>query len=347
MKKIFVLAVLSLCFTACCHINMFEGDTENYKFEVNKQFEKTFEVGEVPILEMIGKYSDFIISSWDEQRIDFSVKITVKGNDEKKVNERLNTINIMLKQVDNKVIAQTLLDKYPYKQFSGSISVKYYVQVPRDVFMNLATIYGDIIVETVEKKFNVDIKYGDLIADSLLDDSHIDITYGDFAVNYAKLFNVELTYAKGKVKQCDYINGILKYTDIDITKLSCGSLENMYSDVLIKEVDNVKFGNNQYTNIDLKNVTEKLEAALQYSNIEAMVSANEPNIEITGQYSNLNLTLNENASFNYNLQTQYGKIKTPFVKESKGLSIGYYGNSEQTSGNINIKLQYGDIKINE
>lgn len=343
MKKFLILTVL--CLTAIFALaNNYRGDGGHYKYEEKKIIEKTFDVKADPILEMNGKYSDFIITTWDQQQIDFKVTVLVKSDNSDKLKAKFNSIDIRLDQEGNKVKAETEFGDYPYKTFNGSITIKYYVKVPEDVFMELETKYGDITVETVNKRFEVDIKYGDLTADKLLADSHIDIKYGNFDINEAQNVYLELDYGNGKINKCDYIDGELKYSEIKISEMNDGILENKYSDVRIEKANKIQFRSTQYTEVRVKEVTESLIAKLQYSDLKIKVTTDKPNIDIDGQYSDMIIYLNESASFNYNLKSSYGDIVFNGFFDTKSISSsGHYGDSER--GQLNISTRYGDVDI--
>ena len=343
MKKGLILTVLCLA-AFLAPANSYRGDDDNYKYEDKKVIEKTFDVNAEPILEMEGKYSDFIITSWDKPQIDFKVTITVKSNNGDKMRAKFNSIDVDFNKVGNKVIAKTMFGDYPYKSFNGSITIKYYVTVPEDVFMELETKYGDITVETVNKKFEVDIKYGDLTADKLLDNSQIDIKYGNIDINEAKNIYLELDYGDGKIKQCDYIDGELKYSKIKISAMNDGILENKYSDVRIEKAKNVKFRSCQYSELRIMEVVESLNAKLQYSDLKAAIKSDKPIVDIEGQYSDMIIYLNENSSFNYSLSSSYGDIIFKGFFDAKSISgNGHYGDGER--GRVNISTQYGDVEI--
>lgn len=338
----------SLCLMTLLSLAQNEVTTQKdhkYKFELKKDIEQTFNVSANPILEIEGKYGDIIVTTWDKQQIDFNVKIEVKGNDSKQVEARLKSINVDIVQNGNKICAETSFKNYPYKNFSGFVSINYYVKVPKDVFMELDTKYGNINVGTVYKKFEVDIKYGNLTADSLLDNNSIDVNYGNVKVNYAKNISLELDYGDCKINRVDNLESELGYSNLVATEIGQGTLKNQYSNVKIEKIDHLNT-RNQYSDMKITNVAQFLYAKLQYSDLKFICENMNPNIEIEGQYSDVNFKINENASFRYELKTIYGDIKTSGlfdVKDNK--AYGVYKNESQ--GLIKISLQYGDIKINK
>ena len=347
MKKFLILT--ALCLTACIvNANSFRGDGGNYKYELKKTIEKTFNVDENPILEMDGKYSDFIITTWDQPQIEFKVNVIVKSDNEDKLKAKFNSIDILLGQEGNKVTAETEFGDYKYKTFNGSMTIKYYVQVPADVAMDLETKYGDITIDEVREKLKVDIKYGDFKADNILIDdvtkNAIEVKYGNINIDNVNQMALWLEYGDAKINTCDYVDGTLKYSKIFITDMNHCMLELKYSDARIEKANKVLFVNTAYSDVKVRNVTNMLHVNMKYSDLTATVTSLTPDIEIDGAYSDANLYLNEDAAFNYNLSSSYGDITFKGFFDTKSIGgQGHYGDGER--GKLDITTKYGDVDI--
>ena len=343
MKKFLILT--SLCLTAFIGFaNSFRGDGGHYRYEMKKTVEKTFSVDKNPILEMDGKYSDFIITTWDQQQIDFKVNVVVKSDNEDKLKAKFNSIDIALEKEGNKVTAETVFGEYKYKTFSGSMTIKYYVQVPADVFMELQTKYGDITVDEANKKFEAEIKYGDLFAEKLMDYNYIDVKYGNININNAKKVHLELDYGDAKINTCDEIKGVLKYSKISITDLGLGILDIKYSTARIEKAKSIKLNNAAYSDIFLSNVTDELITDMKYSDLNATMTSDSPIVDIDGQYSDAVLYINGSASFDYDLSSSYSDITFKGFFDAKSINgHGHFGDGQ--GGRLDISTRYGDVKI--
>lgn len=347
MKKIFVLTVL--CLTAFfAKANNYKGNDDHYKYEQERIVEKSFNVDALSSLEMDGKFSDFIITAWDEQQIDFKIKITVKSDNQKKMESKFNSIGIYLAQEGNHIKAETVFGDYDYKSFDGSITIKYYVKVPRDVSMDLETKYGDITIDEVREKLKAEVKYGDFRADSLMienfADNYIYVQYGNVNIDYVKKFLLRLDYGEAKINKCEYVDGHLRYSKIYITDVQDAMLENKYSDSRIEKAFKAKFVNTAYSDLKVSNCTNRLYANMKYSDLSATMTSDSPSVEIDGQYSDAVLYLNGTASFNYDLESSYGDITFKgFFDTSSIAGNGHYGNGEP--GRLDISIRYGDVDI--
>ena len=347
MKKFLILT--SLCLTAFIGFaNSFRGDGGHYRYEMKKTVEKTFSVDKNPILEMDGKYSDFIITTWDQPQIEFKVNVIVKSDNEDKLKAKFNSIDILLEKEGNRVTAKTVFGDYKYKTFNGSMTIKYYVQVPADVAMDLETKYGDITLDQVREKLKVDVKYGDFKADNILIDdvtkNAIEVKYGNINIDNVNQMALWLEYGDAKVNTCDYIDGTLKYSKIFITDMNHCMLELKYSDARIEKANKVSFVSTAYSDIKVRNVTNMLHVNMKYSDLTATVTSLTPDIEIDGAYSDANLYLNEEAAFDYNLRSSYGDITFKGFFDTKSIGgQGHYGDGER--GKLDITTKYGDVDI--
>ncbi len=348
MKKLLVLTALCLVAFIGKADNYRDDGKTHYRCEAERTIDKTFDVRENPTLEMEGCYSNFIITTWDQPQIDFSIKITVKGDDGKKVEAKFKSIDVEFEQVGNKIIAKTVFGDYKYKSFSGVMTIKYYVKVPKDVAMDLQTKYGDITLDEANRKLTVDVKYGDFKANNIsIDDiknNAIEVKYGNINIENVNQIAMWLDYGNAKINTCDYIDGTLKYSKIFITDVNKGMLEIKYSDARIEKANKINFVNTAYSNMRVRDITEKLSVDMKYSDMSATVTALTPDIEIDGAYSDAVLYMNLDASFDYNLRSSYGDITFRGFFDKKSISSrGHYGDGE--GGLLDISIKYGDVDI--
>ena len=347
MKKIFVLTVL--CMTALFATAYERGDRDyHYRYEEQRLIEQTFDVAELPKLIMDGIYSDFNITTWDQPQIDFKVKITVKSDKESAVKGLMDIIDVELIQEDNTVSAKTIFNNNTNKSYNASISIKYNVKVPQDVLMNLQTKYGDITLDQVREKLKVELKYGDFKADNILIDdiknNAIEVKYGNINIDNVNQMALWLEYGDAKINTCDYIDGTLKYSKVFVTDMNHCMLELKYSDARIEKANKVLFVNTAYSDVKVRNVTNRLSVNMKYSDLSATVTSLTPSVEIDGAYSDVVLHLDENASFDYKLDSSYGDIKFKGFFDKKSIEgRGHYGDGER--GLLDITVKYGDVDI--
>ena len=310
MKKTMLFILLCVT-TLFANANNYRNDGANYKYSIKRTVEKTFDVSANPQLNIDGMFTDIIVNEWDKQQISFNVLIEVKSDSQKMAEERINSINVRFELTGNGVNAETVFEKTK-GNFNGSTSIRLIVKVPSDVRMRLETKYGDITVGDVLKEFDAEVKYGNAV-----------------------------------VTKADYLNAEVGYGELTMKEIKRAVIDNDYSDVRVESVGELDI-ENSYADAKIISVTDKLSAKLSYSDISVGVGGKSPVIDIRGGYSDVVISNVEGASFNYKLNATFGDIKCGDIinqssERSKGYLTGRYGDGDL--GNINISLQYGDIKI--
>jgi len=83
----------------------------NGKYTKNKVLKKEYTVNNNALLNVSNKYGNIGISTWNENKIKIEVSITTNGNDEEKVQKRLDQINVEFQGNTSEVSAKTLIEK--------------------------------------------------------------------------------------------------------------------------------------------------------------------------------------------------------------------------------------------
>jgi len=90
---------------------LFSFKTDFKKHEKNKTIHKEYSVSENTTVYINNKYGNIYVTTWDENKVDVTVKITVKGSDLEKVNDKLNAIDIKFENSNSLVEARTYIEK--------------------------------------------------------------------------------------------------------------------------------------------------------------------------------------------------------------------------------------------
>ena len=98
----FALALIPL--VASAHV---DGDKLNGRYTKEKTIKKEFNVNSDALLKVDNSYGNLNITSWNENRVVIEVHVKTNGNDEDRVKERLNEINVDFENSSSMVSART------------------------------------------------------------------------------------------------------------------------------------------------------------------------------------------------------------------------------------------------
>ena len=179
---------------------------DNKKHEKSKTINKSFSVNKNATLYVKNKYGNVQVNTWEENRIEIKVKITVKGNDLDNVEEKLKAIDILFEASNSLVEARTKIESTKSKwSWWGSnttnYKINYYIKMPITNNADLNNKYGNIELDKLKGKANINCDYGNIEIEELLNDNNnINLDYcGGSEINYMSSGDVNIDYSKLKL----------------------------------------------------------------------------------------------------------------------------------------------------
>lgn len=299
----------------------------SYKYSKKRTIDANFEVAENYALSLTGKYSDYKISTWNENYVSFHVEIITKSNKQEAAENMLYAIDVDFDnaKMDKKINAKTVINKNNIKNVSFHIS--YYVMVPQDISISIYNLYGDVHIDKANKDLYVEMKYGDFSIDNIFTHAEINLLYGD-----------------ANIKNAKHITAYMNYGDINVVNVNKASINMNYGSANFNAVD-VLDGKFNYSDIELGNVTKTAYININYGDVEINNMNNDFElIKVQANYSDIELSLNETMSFFYDISLLYGDVKNDVLeKYAKRITEKNYRTS--MIGNINDENQQHKIII--
>ena len=125
-----------------------------YAQESNKkEFHKEIEVQADALIEIENQFGDLKITSWDENRVVIDVLITVKGASSRRVQEKLDEIDVYFSLQPDHVIAKTQIEENWSLKFFKSARIQYRIdytiKLPRSSKVDLTNDYGSIALNAL------------------------------------------------------------------------------------------------------------------------------------------------------------------------------------------------------
>ncbi|QTD38300.1 hypothetical protein JL193_03085 [Polaribacter batillariae] len=200
MKSIYKIAFLLLLFPFISSAN-----NKEKKHEKSKTITKEYNVNSNALVALDNSYGDLNITTWDKNRVEIEVKITVNGNDLEDVEEKLNSINVAFSASSSKVSAKTVFGKkknsWSWWKRSKNVNYKinYFVKMPKTNNINLKNDYGSIYLGNISGEATINCDYGKIVVGELSsNNNNISLDYcststiayiksGDINVDYSKL----------------------------------------------------------------------------------------------------------------------------------------------------------------
>ncbi|WP_431003269.1 hypothetical protein [Tenacibaculum sp. TC6] len=331
------------------------------KHEKNKIIKKQFSVTKNATLYLNNKYGNINVTTWDENRVEIDVKIIVKGNNLSDVNDKLDAITVDFQATNDLVEARTIIRETKsswswWKNNNTSFKINYFVKMPITNNADFNNKYGNIEIDVLKGKSNINCDYGNIDIDKLLNiENSIDINYcGSSEINFIESGNISADYSTLKIENSEKLKINADYSTVKANKINTLHFNSDYGSIIVNEGVDV-YGNSDYAGVKIGTIHKNLEIDTDYGGVKVENIANGfEKISIKGSYAGIKLGTKASNSFKFTVSLEYASFNHPdekieFFKSIKKSSKKYYEGifgSSHTNSVIDIKSSYGGVSLN-
>lgn len=341
LRNLFVIA-LSLVYTL-------SFSQENF----TKNYEKSYKLNENSFFKISNKYGKVHIENTTSDKLEILVTISVETKNKDKADNVFDKIKINFNQSGDVISAETEIVKdIKVKKFS----IDYNIKMPEDLKIDLTNKYGSIFINKLKSKSTINCKYGHLKINELI------------TSELKNLATVNIKYSNGTISKCDYLKLDVKYSEMEINESRAVYINSGYSQlefnkayvlkVVSKYDPSFEIGEvtkleleGKYSGYEIGKLNNALKADISYSNLELDHLNNSfENVNIIAKYGNVEIDVDEDASYKFSGDAEYGSISSK-VKSSnsdsgiKNASSGFVGNDKNSKSKITIVCRYGNIEV--
>ncbi|WP_242157420.1 hypothetical protein [Aestuariivivens sediminis] len=359
MKRVLPLKT----FVTCLMLPLFiSAATEiNYKHTKSKTINKEFSVHSDATLKVNNSYGNLDIVTWNNNKIVFEITITTSGNNEEKVIEKLNQIDVIFSATKDLVSAETTFNKKGSKSWWNwgktnkvNMKINYVVKIPFTNQVDLQNDYGNINLEKLEGKAKINCDYGKITTKELMADGNVlkfDYSNGCY-FDYIKSGHVNADYSEFTISKAQNIDVKADYTNSKIEVAEAVTFNCDYGNIKIDRVNNVT-GQGDYLTMIIGDVYKTISLSSDYGAIKInRMNDNAGNVTIKSDYTGIDLGYAPNYNFKFNLNLDYAHLKkeedltiTKEIKNAVNLKYEGYYNSASSDNTVTIDSDYGHVKL--
>jgi hypothetical protein len=358
MKSIYKITLLFLLFPLITSATF-----DSVKQEKKKIIKKEYSVNTNAKVSINNKYGNLNITTWDKNRVEIEVVITVKGDDLDSVEDKLASINIQFESSSNFVSAKTNFEKeeksWSFWKKSSNITyqINYIVKMPKSNSVALYNDYGSIYLDYLSGQASINCDYGKIsVGELTANNNDINLEYcNSSTIGYIKNGNINVDYSKISIDKSEDLK-----INADYSTLKFGTVGNInfnadYGSISIEETNNV-YGNSDYVSMSFGTIKKNLIIDTDYGSISVKKLAKGfEKVAIDAEYAGVKINVESDAVFDFELDLQYANFKGEngkieyYKKISKPTKSYYEGKFGKGNSNSKLKIrsQYGGVSITE
>lgn len=337
--------------------------TDKKKHEKNKVVKKEFSVNADAKVAINNRYGNLNITTWNKNKVEIEVTITVKGDDLDAIEDKLESIHIEFNANVSLVEAKTVFgDKQSNwswwkKSKNMNYKINYVVKMPKSNSVDLNNDYGSIFLSDIDGKAAINCDYGKISVGNLsAANNDINLDYcSTSTINSMKSGDINVDYSKITIDKSEKIRINADYSTVRLGETYSVDFNSDYGSISIEEADDVN-GNSDYASMRFGTIRKNLTIDTDYGSITVKnLEKGFENVDINGQYAGIRIGIAPGAVFNFEVDLQYAgfsrdddniEMFKSISKSTKKYYEGKYGKGN-TNSKLKIRSQYGGVSIKE
>ena len=330
----------------------------NGKYTKEKKINREFNVNADALLKVKNSYGNLYITSWNENRVVIEVHIKTNGNNEEKVQKRLDDIDVTFEADPGMVYAKTIFEKKKWgwnwgRSNNVNMKINYTIKVPVTNRVDLSNDYGGINLDKIEGDAKISCDYGRLNIGELLSNNNIlsfDYTSSS-SIEYIKSGEIRADYSGFEVEKAGNLVLNADYTTSKIKNVDALTYNCDYGSVAIGNAKNIK-GSSSYLTVKLGKINGNVDLRSDYGSIRiAELSQSAGNVNIRSDYTGIKIGYNQDYNFDFIIKLEYAGLKSEgldFKIKRVESTDKYYEGFHGTSGSgkrIQIDSEYGSVNL--
>ena len=287
-----LIAFLLLPLLAGAHNDKFKG-----KYTKEKTLSKEYTVNANAGLEVSNSYGNIDIVTWNQNRTVIEVRIQTNGNNEEKVQKKLEDIDVEFSGNGTLVKAKTVFDGRKNSSWSWwgnnnnnvKMQIDYTIKLPVGNSVNLSNDYGAITIDKLEGNAKIDCDYGQLnIGELMADDNYLNFDYTkNSTIAYMKSGKINADYSEFTLEQVDRLELNADYTDSTIEEAKSLNYNNDYGKINVGQVGEL-VGRGDYIPLRLETLKGNLNVNTDYGSVHIdRITAEGGDITIDADYATI------------------------------------------------------------
>jgi hypothetical protein len=331
--------------------------------EETKTLKKEYAVNPNAKVILNNRYGNLNITTWNKNRVEIEVIITVKGDDLKDVNTKLNSISIDFNASSSIVEAITVFSENKSswswwgKSKNTNYKVNYIVKMPKSNSVDLNNDYGSIYLSNLSGKALINCNYGKIsIGELSADKNNINLNYcSSSTIIYMKSGTVNIDYSKLTIDNSENVKLNADYATLKFGKANEIDFNLDFGSITVNDAGSIN-GNSDYATLRLGAVRKKLRIDTDYGSLTIQRLMNGfDKVDISGQYTSIKIGVEKEVSFDFEIDLQYANFNRNdtkvelfknISKNTKKYYEGKYGKGK-TNSTLFINSEYGSVKIEE
>ncbi|HEX6224431.1 MAG TPA: hypothetical protein VFZ52_08475 [Chryseolinea sp.] len=244
-------------------------EKQKYEHVKNRTISQSYNVSASDKLNLKNQFGKLVIKTWTRNEVKVDIRIEVTSNDQERLQETFDNIDVKHGKDGNTVYFKTVMDKNKDKgdkkregkNYSNTIDIDYEVSMPANLALNVEHQFGNLTIPDLTGPVDIEQQFGNLSAGKLSNPKNVEVRFG----------SAEIEGVNGGDYEFQFIN-------------NTAVIKNATGDIKV-EVHHCK------------------------SNGVVIYAANTTSIDVDAQHSDVAIVVPKDMSAQFDVDTHFGSFK--------------------------------------
>lgn len=340
-------------------------------FTETRSFNKTVNVSENTTIEIVNKYGNIHINSWDKDYVSIVAEVEATTTNLKRLHNILDGIDINVSETDRLLSIKTefmqninffletikgMTDKLiPYE---SRIKINYNIYAPDHLGMRITNKYGDVFIDNNTSVFFIDLENGSFKANKLNKAEKIELSFCDATINSLESATINASFSEIEIRE----SGDLKISSVssrfELKNTRVVNIQSRRDKFFAGRINSIS-GDSYFSNLSIDILEKEIGLEIRYGSLTAdHIEKTFGKISIESGFTDINLVFERSASYNLDIKHLNSSLvlpeknsdlirKDPADEQGKVMVYGSVGNNpgnmhvtiDATRGNIYLKQE--------
>lgn len=294
--------------------------------EMIKRYNKSFKVSKDAQVDLINKYGDIIVKTWNKDSVRFNIKITAYGKSNEAVNKLLDRVDFESSNSGRFLKFESVFDRSSgsFKEFWNSLgdyskvlinknnlNIDFEVYMPKTADMYLENKFGDVFINEFLGRCKINMSQGDLKVGDMKGPLNLELKFGKASIQQVKYGNLNLQIAEVTIVNASKLNINSSSSTIRITDLGELKLDSRNDKYFLRNVRSIN-GESTFSEISITSLESELINISNYGDlrIEELKSSLKL-INLSCKSTDISMWINPEAAFDIDIKAKEEKLHVP------------------------------------
>lgn len=275
---------------------------------------RTYSAGRETTLEIQNKYGKIQVVPWEKDSISIDVDILLSESSASKLKKLKEDIGIKYSGTNFYIIAKTVIGNESSRianelksigntitGTNNQVEINYMVKVPGYLDIVLQNKFGDIYLDDLSGRVDIELSNGVLKASNLDGNTSIKLSFANGMINRLSTSTLNIAYSDLELGEAMQLDLQSKSSKINADRINVLKIDSRRDKLFFKSVEYF-YGTGSFTQVWIYDLTRESDAYMKYGDLTIEhVNPDYSKIKIESEYTDITLYLNPECYSEYDI----------------------------------------------